>query len=91
MVFRFLIKASTPPQGYTHAVGGTIRRAGVALVVYAGLLFLTWAALKLCRGFIPTQDSGYLNRLRATPDGASLERSQKISAAPPKLPRDSWR
>src|SRR5262249_45538406 len=30
-------------RGYAHAVGGVIRRSGVALVVYAGLLGLAWA------------------------------------------------
>jgi len=65
--------------GYARAVGGTIRRGGIALVVYVGLLFLTWGGFKIVpTGFIPTQDSGYLVVFAQLPDGASLERTQKI-------------
>ena len=65
--------------GYTRAVGGTLRRAGIALAVYAGLLLLTWGGFKMVpTGFIPTQDQGYLIVLTQLPDGASLERTQKI-------------
>jgi len=65
--------------GYTRAVSGTIRRGAVALAVYAGLLVLTWGGFKIVPGgFIPAQDSGYLIVFAQLPDGASLERSQKI-------------
>jgi hydrophobe/amphiphile efflux-1 (HAE1) family protein len=65
--------------GYTRAVGGTVRRGGIALVLYAGLLVLTWFGFKeVPSGFIPAQDSGYLIVFAQLPDGASLERSQKI-------------
>jgi multidrug efflux pump len=65
--------------GYTRAVGGTLRRAGVALAVYGGLLLLTWGGFKIVpTGFIPTQDQGYLIVFAQLPDGASLERTQKI-------------
>src|SRR5712671_2918339 len=70
---------SATTTGYTRAVGGTIRRSGIALAVYAGLLLLTWGGFKTVpSGFIPTQDSGYLIVFAQLPDGASLERSQKI-------------
>ena len=66
-------------KGYTRAVGGTLRRAAVALTVYAGLLCLTWGGFKIVPGgFIPTQDSGYLIVFAQLPDGASLERTEKI-------------
>jgi multidrug efflux pump len=65
--------------GYTRAVGGTLRRARIALAVYAGLLVLTWGGFKIVpTGFIPTQDQGYLIIFAQLPDGASLERTQKI-------------
>src|SRR5688572_8820308 len=65
--------------GYTRAVSGTVRRGGFALAVYAGLLVLTWFGFKTVpTGFIPTQDSGYLIVFAQLPEGASLERSQKI-------------
>jgi multidrug efflux pump len=66
-------------KGYTHAVGGTLRRAGIALAVYAGLLALTWGGFKIVPGgFIPTVDSGYLIVFAQLPDGASLERTETI-------------
>jgi multidrug efflux pump len=47
--------------------------------VYAGLLCLTWGGFKIVPGgFIPTQDSGYLIVFAQLPDGASLERTEKI-------------
>jgi multidrug efflux pump len=65
--------------GYTRVVGGTVRRGGIALIVYAGLLVLTWIGFrKVPPGFIPAQDSGYLIVFAQLPDGASLERSQEI-------------
>jgi multidrug efflux pump len=65
--------------GYRRAVTGTVRRGGIALTVYAGLLVLTWFGFKTVpTGFIPTQDAGYLVVFAQLPDGASLERTQKI-------------
>ncbi len=65
--------------GYSRAVSGTVRRGGIALLVYAGLLVLTWFGFKTVpTGFIPTQDAGYLIVFAQLPDGASLERTQKI-------------
>ena len=65
--------------GYSRAVSGTVRRGGIALLVYAGLLVLTWFGFKAVpTGFIPTQDAGYLIVFAQLPDGASLERTQKI-------------
>jgi multidrug efflux pump len=66
-------------KGYTRAVGGTLRRAAVALTVYGGLLLLTWGGFKTVPGgFIPTVDSGYLIVFAQLPDGASLERTENI-------------
>jgi len=64
---------------YTRAVGGVVRRGGIAMALYAGLLVLTGLGFKnLPTGFIPQQDSGYLIVFAQLPDGASLERTQKI-------------
>jgi multidrug efflux pump len=74
--------------GYVRAVGGTVRRGGIALAVYAGLLLLTWGGFKIVpTGFIPTQDSGYLIVFAQLPEGASLERSQKIIARASEIAR----
>ncbi|MGE4178927.1 MAG: efflux RND transporter permease subunit [Limisphaerales bacterium] len=64
---------------YTRAVSGTVRRGGIAMAIYAGLLALTGLGFKsLPTGFIPPQDSGYLIVFAQLPDGASLERTHKI-------------
>jgi multidrug efflux pump len=78
--FRLFNKGfSRTTNGYTRAVGGTLRRSGIALAVYAGLLALTYFGFKTVpTGFIPTADQGYLIVFAQLPDGASLERSQKI-------------
>jgi multidrug efflux pump len=66
-------------RGYAHAVGGVIRRSGVAVLVYVGLLALAWVGFRgVPTGFIPPQDKGYLVVFAQLPDGASLERTQKI-------------
>ncbi|HEY5777516.1 MAG TPA: efflux RND transporter permease subunit [Terrimicrobiaceae bacterium] len=65
--------------GYTRVVGSTVRRTGIALVLYAGLLAMTWFGFRAVpTGFIPTQDSGYLIAFAQLPDGASLERTQSV-------------
>ncbi|MDB6025346.1 MAG: transporter [Verrucomicrobiales bacterium] len=78
--FRLFNKGFTSTtHGYTRTVGRVIRRGGVAMVIYMGLLLLTWGGFKIVpTGFIPTQDSGYVIVFAQLPDGASLERSQKI-------------
>jgi multidrug efflux pump len=49
------------------------------MAVYGGLLLLTWGGFNtLPTGFIPQQDSGYLVVFAQLPEGASLERTQKI-------------
>lgn len=70
--------------GYTRLVGLAVRRVGVSLVVYAGLLALAVVGFaKLPVGFVPIEDQGYILSVVQLPDGASLERTnalvQKIS------------
>jgi multidrug efflux pump len=66
---------------YGAAVGVLLRVALIVLVVYGGLMFLTYmgfAAVPI--GFIPEQDKGYLVVNAQLPDGASLERSEAVVA-----------
>jgi multidrug efflux pump len=75
--FNALFARST--SAYTRAVAAIVRRSGIALLVYAALLLLTWGGFNLVPGgFIPTQDSGYLVVVAQLPDGASLERTQNV-------------
>jgi len=65
--------------GYTRAVGGLLRVSGLVLILYGGLLFLTYYGFtNTPSGFIPTQDKGYLLVNVQLPDSTSVERSQKV-------------
>ncbi len=64
---------------YGSAVGGVLRKSAIALVLYAGLVFLTgWSFTKVPSGFVPTQDKQYLVAFAQLPDGASLDRSDAV-------------
>jgi multidrug efflux pump len=65
--------------GYGKVVGLLLKLSVIALIVYAGLMGLTYLGFKAVPvGFIPEQDKGYLVLNAQLPDGASLERSDKI-------------
>src|SRR5213075_99907 len=62
--------------GYTRVVGRVLRGSGIGLAIYAGLIALAVIGFRAVpRGFIPTQDQGYVVVLAQLPDGASLERT----------------
>jgi multidrug efflux pump subunit AcrB len=64
---------------YTRLVGMSLRVSVLVLLVYAGLLGLTyWGFTKAPAGFIPTQDKGYLLVNVQLPDAASVERTQHV-------------
>jgi multidrug efflux pump len=64
---------------YANGVARLIRVSFVALLVYAGLLFMTWHMFKITpSGFIPPQDKQYLVAFAQLPDGASLERTDAV-------------
>ncbi|MGH7513447.1 MAG: efflux RND transporter permease subunit [Gemmatimonadales bacterium] len=64
---------------YGHAVARVIRRKGIALAVYAGLLALTlFGFRKVPHGFVPTQDKQYLVAFAQLPDGATLDRTDRV-------------
>ncbi|HQU42000.1 MAG TPA: efflux RND transporter permease subunit [Pirellulales bacterium] len=64
---------------YVRLAGGVLRASAVALLVYGGLLGLTWwRFVATPKGFIPTQDMGYLMVNVQLPDSASLERTQAV-------------
>jgi len=65
--------------GYGGVLARVVRRSGVALALYAGLLGLT--ALGFARvptGFVPTQDKQYLVAFAQLPDGATLDRTEAV-------------
>jgi hydrophobe/amphiphile efflux-1 (HAE1) family protein len=64
---------------YGSAVNRVIRKSGIALVVYAGLLALTLFGFnKVPSGFVPTQDKQYLVAFAQLPDASTLDRTEKV-------------
>ena len=64
---------------YTRAIGGLLRVSLLVLLVYGGLLALTyWQMMRTPLGFIPQQDQGYLLVNVQLPDSASLRRTQDV-------------
>ncbi len=63
---------------YTRAVGLALRGSAIVLLLYAGLLGLTWwTSTQLPKGYIPNQDQGRFYIAVQLPDAASMERTQK--------------
>jgi multidrug efflux pump len=66
---------------YGRVVGRVLRYSAVVLVLYAGLLVLTyWQFDHAPTGFVPQQDKGYLLLNVQLPDSASVERTQRVMA-----------
>jgi multidrug efflux pump subunit AcrB len=64
---------------YTRAVGALLRVSILVLLLYGGLLGLTyWGFTRTPTGFIPAQDKGYLLVNVQLPDSSSLERTQSV-------------
>ena len=67
--------------GYGKIVRSLVRVGFIVLVIYGGLLALTvWGFNVTPKGFIPEQDKGYLVLNAQLPEGASLERTDKMIA-----------
>jgi hydrophobe/amphiphile efflux-1 (HAE1) family protein len=66
---------------YTRLVGMLLRVSLIALVVYGGLLYLTyWQFSRMPTGFVPEQDKGYLLVNVQLPDSASVQRTREVMA-----------
>jgi len=64
---------------YGRTVAAVLRISVIALLVYGGLMGLTYLGFQAVPlGFIPDQDKGYLVVNAQLPDGASLGRTDKI-------------
>ena len=75
--FRGFNAASTgSPAVYGWSVGKLLRVSVVVLLVYGGLLVLTYCVFTAPTGFIPQQDQGRLIVSIQLPDSASLERTE---------------
>jgi hydrophobe/amphiphile efflux-1 (HAE1) family protein len=66
-------------EGYGRTAGRVIRRRGVALAVYVGLLAVTvFGFSRLPSGFVPTQDKRFLIAFAQLPDAATLDRTTAV-------------
>lgn len=64
---------------YSGGVAGVLRKSAIALVVYVGLVFMTYKSFNMVpTGFIPTQDKAYVIAFAQLPDGSSLERTTEV-------------
>ncbi len=73
---RFFERAS---HGYVGTVGRVIRSSGIAMIVYAGLMVLTFFGFSSTpTGFVPGQDKQYLVAFAQLPDAASLDRTEDV-------------
>jgi multidrug efflux pump len=75
---------------YVTTVGRITRRAGLALIVYAGFLGVTYFAFnRVPTGFIPQPDQGYLIAFAQLPDAASLQRTEAVVKRAAELARET--
>ncbi|MEN9992360.1 MAG: hypothetical protein RLZZ224_2062, partial [Verrucomicrobiota bacterium] len=64
---------------YVGLVRRIVRFAVVALLLYGGLLWLTYRTFDTTpTGFVPSQDKQYLIAFAQLPDGASLDRTEEV-------------
>jgi multidrug efflux pump len=64
---------------YVSGVGRVVRAAGIALVVYGGLIALTVVGFaRTPLGFVPAQDKQYLVSFAQLPDAATLDRTEAV-------------
>jgi hydrophobe/amphiphile efflux-1 (HAE1) family protein len=73
---RFFLRSA---ERYGRTVSSLIRRSGLALAVYAGLVALgVFGFTQVPTGFVPTQDKQYLVGFAQLPDGATLDRTEAV-------------
>jgi hydrophobe/amphiphile efflux-1 (HAE1) family protein len=77
-------------EAYTRLVGLILRVSVLALLVYGGLLVLTYFEfIRVPTGFVPEQDKGYLMLNVQLPDSASVERTRQVMAKIEKIAIDT--
>ncbi|MEX2112480.1 MAG: efflux RND transporter permease subunit [Pirellulales bacterium] len=66
---------------YGALVGWTLRLSAIVLLIYVGLIGLTYLGFtRVPSGFIPEQDKGYLVVNIQLPDSSSLERTTEVTS-----------
>ena len=65
--------------GYVRGVARVLRAGGIVLLVYGGLIALTWLGFaRTPSGFVPAQDKQYLVAFAQLPDAATLDRTEEV-------------
>jgi gold/copper resistance efflux pump len=73
---RFFDSASN---AYVWSVRRAVRLSALVLLLYAGLLGMTWMGFQTVpSGFVPAQDKYYLVGIAQLPTGASLDRTEAV-------------
>jgi HAE1 family hydrophobic/amphiphilic exporter-1 len=66
-------------RGYTRIITGLVRHSGVSVIVALILIAIGGYGLsRVPTGFIPIEDQGYLLAAVQLPDGAALDRTQRV-------------
>jgi HAE1 family hydrophobic/amphiphilic exporter-1 len=66
--------------GYKGVVAGLLRKSGFAMVVFVGLMGLTYlGVVSVPVGFLPDEDQGYFFINASLPDGSSLDRTRQVT------------
>jgi multidrug efflux pump len=78
-------------RGYVATLRNVVlRHCGVSLLLYVGLIGLTWLGFReVPGGFIPPQDKGNIFCYMQLPDGSSLQRTAAVSERVTKLVRET--
>src|SRR5687768_6849278 len=64
---------------YAKGVSRVLRVSIAALILYAGLVGLTWVGLRAVPdGFVPAQDKNYLVAFAQLPDASTLDRTEAV-------------
>src|SRR5438132_54343 len=64
---------------YTEGVGFMVRRAGIGLMLFGGMVLLAGGLWRVTPGsLVPDEDQGFYISAVILPDGASLERTDKV-------------
>ena len=67
-------------ESYTRKVSLVIKRAGVALLLFAGMIGISvWMMTHIPGSFLPPEDQGYLFGAVIMPDAAGLDRTGRVS------------
>jgi HAE1 family hydrophobic/amphiphilic exporter-1 len=66
-------------RGYARIIGGLVRHAGLSVTVALILIAIgSYGLSRVPTGFIPIEDQGYLLAAVQLPDGAALDRTQRV-------------